>query len=185
MVGKTSVTLLLCVVFAPAVAAQDDKPVVLQSKAAKEAVADYEKTSAILLSNHQAYHAEALKILVGFLKEAQRKALLANDTDEALRISLRIKEAENDLPAEPKKGPVRGLEIISAHWGAGATWINVTANVRANVRGSQLIMPLVETSLRAPDPARGSFKNLVIVYSVNGKVETAFFNWDSRVQLPR
>lgn len=168
-----------------ACALAQDAPTVFSSKSAKDAVAEYEKNVSGLTKSFQDYHAEALKILIGRLGEARRKALEANDLDEAQRCALRIKEAEDAQPADPKKGPVKGFDVIGAYWGAQGSWINVTPNVQAYVRGGRLVIPLVESALRAPDPAKGVFKSLVIVYAVNGKVETAIFPWDGRVQLPK
>lgn len=65
-------------------------------------------------------------------------------------------------------GPMRGLYILSAHWGAPGKMANVTA-VLANLVQDNRLDITVGNATMGTDPARGADKTLQLVYQFDGQ----------------
>jgi hypothetical protein len=153
------------------------------SPAAKAAKAKFDKAAAELHKRHAQEAAELRQVYVRELTAARAEALKANNLEEAQRIVAAIKEQEEALKApESEPGPGGRLVVITARYGADERWTDVTKQVRSLVRGNRLAIPSVEG---LPDPAFGVRKALVIVYSVDGSVQTEIRGDGQPVLLPK
>jgi hypothetical protein len=113
------------------------------------------------------------------LEECRKAALQAKSLDEAQRILAAQKGLEEDMKEE-KAGP--GFLLISAKYGAGDKWIDVTANLRRLMRRGPLTVAPDE--LRVNDPAFGLKKALVVAYRIQGKTHLEAFADGSSVAIP-
>jgi hypothetical protein len=80
-------------------------------------------------------------------------------------------------------GPQGGLTIVTARYGDGRRSREVTDRVRSMVRNGRLDIP-VENDTFGVDPAPGSDKALVVVYSVNGVRQEVRVPERGRLSLP-
>jgi hypothetical protein len=114
------------------------------------------------------------------LDEARKSALEKNDLDEAQRILAAKASAQEEEKAE--EIPVRGFKVLYARWGARGSWSDVTLPVRRLVKSSKLV--IVPEHAGFPDPIVGTFKSLVVVYSVNGRVGLVTAAHDHLTEVP-
>lgn len=75
------------------------------------------------------------------------------------------------------------LEILTARYGAGNTWLDVTDRVRGLAAGNKLSLR-VDTSTLGSDPAPGVGKTLMVRYRYNGREADAFAGDFSTLTLP-
>jgi hypothetical protein len=91
------------------------------------------------------------------------------------------------VPRE-RKSPAE-FTIVQAKFGTGNDWADVTEQVRKMVKNSRLrfVLPREGAALPQlgfPDPAPNRFKQLVVVYSHNGKVQSVTVQTDQEIDLP-
>jgi len=75
------------------------------------------------------------------------------------------------------------LEILTARYGAGATWLDVTSRLRGMVAGNRLSLR-VDVETLGSDPAPGIAKTLMVRYRFNGREGDAFAGDFSTLSLP-
>ncbi|HET6884539.1 MAG TPA: protein kinase [Pirellulales bacterium] len=76
---------------------------------------------------------------------------------------------------DPPSKPAAGLTITQARWGGGRNWVDVTDDVRANVRDGRYLATAVNESFGDKDPTRGFVKSFVVQYSINGEPRSGTF----------
>ncbi len=81
-----------------------------------------------------------------------------------------------DSPAPP------ALEIVSARWGAGNRWTDVTSQVQKRVQGGALDMP-VNPQQFTVDPAPRVHKQLQITYKLNGQQKSVTFQGQTQAHI--
>jgi len=97
--------------------------------------------------------------------------------------SATAKAGENQLdeeatkPKEKSSEPPKNFTIVRAKFGTGNDWADVTEQVRKLVKDSKLhlVLPREGSALPQlgfPDPAPNRLKQLVVVYSLNGKEQS-------------
>jgi hypothetical protein len=136
------------------------------SVAALRAIANYD-TGLRKLDEEYARRLEALRQqYVKELDVARKGALEREDLDEAQRL---LEEKKRVAPESHQPGAGKGLEILSAVYGIGDTWMDVTPRVRSKISFSKFhYAPEEWRSL--PDLAPGRHKTIIICYTMNGRV---------------
>jgi hypothetical protein len=178
---SVAVPLMLLSLFAPASAppTQAQDPEGFTSEIARKASARYGEQIARLDEEYAAKFKKAGELYVKDLEEARKAALTRPDLDEAQRVlktQTRVKAATS-LPV-----PRRGFAILAARWGALTHWSDVTAEVRARIKESQL--SLVPDQMGFPDPIDGTRKSLAVVYSMHGRIDLVTVGDGQPLELP-
>ena len=192
MLARTVCILVACLGTCVPLTAQDEP----KSKSAKEALAQYEKNVAEARKTYDAYHAEALKILIGFLDESRRRALEDNDLDEAQRIVAKTKEAAEALKNLELSKASTKFEIVIAYWGVTApgsgvfekNWVDVTKSLQKRVKLGRLSLKRPPDDFKQDniaDPWPMHVKSLVIVYVHNGMIRVAILDGWQPLTLPK
>ena len=180
--------LLLLVCSAGLVAAQEPKPFpeIIDAKKA------FDKEKVELDHRYGEEITKARARYVERLTDIRIKAVTAGNVDLAQDALFRAREVEKELrafqppeAADPpaKPAPPTKFAIIAARWGAEDRWDDVTAALRSKVAADRLVIAKVENA-GFHDPNFGKMKTLVIVYSVQGKINVQTFFYSSRVVLP-
>ena len=114
------------------------------------------------------------------LEESRKAALTVKNLDEALRILKAQKVLEEEMK-EDKAGP--GVLLISAKYGEGDKWIDVTANLGRLLMRRRPITVSPE-DLRVNDPAFGIMKSLAVVYRMRGTTHLEMLPDGANVAIP-
>jgi hypothetical protein len=135
-------------------------------------------------SLNQRYDAELKGLRKSYLAEldkAGKAAAQQKDTPEADRI---VAEADEILRGESETAGRRGFRILRAHYGVDERWADVTEELRPLIRGNVLRFDLGTDVTFKADPAYGTLKRLVIVYSLDGNTGVSITTEKQRVELP-
>jgi hypothetical protein len=78
------------------------------------------------------------------------------------------------------------LKIVSARWGIGTQWADVTERVRLLVHDGRFseVVPPEAGGLGFPDPAPNQYKDLEVVYTHKGSTKKVRLKAGQRMELP-
>ena len=133
---------------------------------------------------NQRYDAEMKGLRKSYLAELDKAAKAATerkDTPEAERI---VAESDEILRGEVATAGRRGFRILRAYYGVDERWADVTDELRPLIRGNVLRFGLGTDVKFKTDPAYGTVKRLVIVYSLDGNTGVSITADQQRVELP-
>jgi hypothetical protein len=157
-----------------------------KSPAARTAVSKFQKVEEKANAEYQQRLSEARTTLLTDLDLAMKEATRTANLDEANRINAAQKSlAAINAAAWPTT--VRQLQILFAFYGANASWVDVTPQVRdlATKGGNRSVKILPDSGvLRIADPAFGLHKSLVIVYTWNRKLNISLTASNQQATLP-
>jgi hypothetical protein len=137
-----------------------------------------------LRSLNQRYDAKLKSLRTAYLAELDRAARAAaqqKDTPEADRIVAEIDEIRR---GEAEAADRRGFRILRAHYGVDGRWADVTDELRPLIRGNVLRFAHGTDVTFKADPAHGTLKHLIIVYSLDGNTGVSITTEKQRVELP-
>lgn len=87
-------------------------------------------------------------------------------------------------PAAGPPGP-RGLQILSARYGAGRAQVDVTQRLQSLVNNGRINIPVTNGAMAIPDPAPNVPKSLFVSYSFgNGRPQTVTVREGGNLRLP-
>lgn len=119
------------------------------------------------------------------LDQSRKAAVKAGDDAEVQRIDgrsaaiiARLKEHQASLDSARANGKP---EIISAQWGMGNHWADVTAKIKELAALPQAVRANPDTL--GADPAHGWHKTLQIVYVKDGQSHTVSFREDEEIRI--
>ena len=81
---------------------------------------------------------------------------------------------------EADRPPARGFAVMAARFGTDERWFDITQLIRSKISNGRLD----DQPEQLPDPANGTHKALVIVYSLDGKVGLSLTRDDQPLVLP-
>ena len=99
---------------------------------------------------------------------------------ERPRIAAELDEIGRD---EATAGSHRGFKVIRAGYGVDDRWVDVTRQIRALVRGDTVRFD-ADPRRFMPDPAVGTRKTLIILYTLDGNLGTSITREGEQVELP-
>jgi hypothetical protein len=76
-----------------------------------------------------------------------------------------------------------GLNIVSAKWGAGRQWQDVTSRVQSYVRNNRISVKVTPQNMGG-DPAQGVSKTLTVVYQYQGRQNNTSLPEGAMLTLP-
>ncbi len=149
-----------------------------QSIAAKNAKSEFETALKKLDEDYQKKAAALRDEYRTSLDAARKEALARNDLDEAQRIVAEQKDLTDDAGTG-------GFQVISAWHGAYASWRDVTAQARKQVKNGELkVAKAGDLAAGLPDPAFGHAKSVVVVYRSKGGIRVTLVGDDKALNIP-
>jgi hypothetical protein len=132
---------------------------------------------------NQRYDAEVKRLRRTYVAELDKakSALTKADPAETDRIAA---EADEIVRGEAAAAGRRGFRLIEARYGMDDRWVDVTDQLRPLVRGNVLRFGLGTDVVFKTDPAYGTLKRLIIVYSLDGNTGVSITGDKQRVELP-
>lgn len=146
----------------------------------QKAKAAYESGRAAIEKKYDADRAALGQSYAASLTEALATAPAAGDPAERPRIAAELEEIRRSEAAATGH---RGFRVVRAGYGVDDRWVDVTKQVRALVRGDSLRFRADQERFK-PDPAFGTTKTLMIIYSLDGNLGASITREGQTVELP-